>query len=70
MEAVKLVVEILVKVLPELVEFIQGEISGGADAEELRKKPLSVSVAFGGGPGKVIVVQESIEADMADPSVE
>lgn len=63
----KFVLEILLKIGPDLYEFIKDQIDGGASAAKLRGERLEVSIAFGGGPGKVIVVQEAIEDEMADP---
>lgn len=70
MDIAKFVIDILMKVGPGLYEFIKGEIDGGADAAKLRNQKLEVSIAFGGGPGKVIVVQEAIEDEMLDPSAD
>lgn len=70
MEIAKLVLEILLKMAPEIYDFVKGEIDGGADAVTLRSMPINASIAFGGGPGKVIGIQGSIESDMADPKAE
>ena len=70
MAIAKFVLDLLMKIGPGLYKFIVAEIDGGTDAEELRNEKIEVSIAFGGKPGKVILVQEAIETEMSDPNAE
>jgi hypothetical protein len=70
MDVASFVLEILTRAAPELYAYIKSEIDGGADAEELRKQDISVSIAFGGGPGEALVIQSKLEADMLNPDQE
>jgi hypothetical protein len=70
METGKFIIDILVRAIPGLYDLIAGAIAGGADAEKLRNEKIEVSIAFGGRPGHVVVVQEGIEGDMLDPNAE
>jgi len=69
-EVAGIVVAILAKAAGPLYEFIKSEIDGGADAEELRKKPVSFYITFGGGEGDAVKVQREVESEMLDPNAE
>jgi hypothetical protein len=61
----ELLLVILGKLAPTIVEIISEALDGGkTSAEELRNQPIEVSIAFGGGPGEAIVIQRRIEADL------
>jgi len=57
--------ELLAKVLPTVVEMILDAISGAEkSAEELRNKPITISIAFGGGEGDAVKVLRAIEESL------
>jgi hypothetical protein len=68
MEIAALCMSILVKVAPLIFDYVKGEIDGGADAKELRSKPVDFSIAFGGKIGRAYAIQLDVESDMSDPS--
>lgn len=64
--------ELLVKLVPSLIDIIAEAIGDGgeAKAEELRKQPITVSIAFGGGEGEAVKVQREIEGNLPDEPAE
>jgi hypothetical protein len=66
-EIAKLVLDILMKAFVPLFNFIKSEIDGGADAQELRDKPIQHYISFGGGEGGAVKVQRAVEDEMLDP---
>lgn len=70
MDIAKFIFDLLLKAGPGLYDFIKNEIDGGADAGKLRNEKIEISIAFGGGAGTVIVVQEAIEDEMLDPNAD
>ena len=68
--AAAILFQLIAKFGPKLYEYIKAELDGGADAEELRNAEVSVSIAFGGKEGKVVVTQREVEDMMADPSAD
>jgi hypothetical protein len=62
-----LVGKILSATIGPVVAAISDAIDGGkATAEELSKRPVTVSIAFGGGDGEAIKAQVDIEADLPE----
>jgi len=58
---------VFVEAIPALVDLIKSAIEAGEDqAAELRGKPITISVAFGGGEGEAVVYQRTIEAKLPD----
>jgi hypothetical protein len=62
-----LAVELLMKALPVVYEFVKNEIDGGADAQKLRDTPVHFSISFGGGEGDAVKIQRVVEDEMLDP---
>jgi len=63
----KLVIDLLMKAFVPLYDFIKSEIDGGADAQDLRDKPVQHFISFGGGEGGAVKVQRAVEDEMLDP---
>ena len=64
MDKVILAFEILMKLMPEIVDLIKSAIeSGKEDVEELRKKPLSYFVTQGGAAADA---QTELEKNLPD----
>jgi hypothetical protein len=62
-----LVGDVLTKSIPALIGLIRDALNKGqTTAEELRRKPITVSIAFEGQDGEAIKVQEEIEALLPD----
>ena len=66
--AASLAFELLKAGIPALIEAIEAALaeSGKDDAEDLRGRPMSVSVSFSGGEGEAIVAQRNVEAKLPD----
>jgi len=63
-----LLAEILKAVLPPLIEAVVEMMKDKTEEEvaELRKRPLKVSIAFGGGEGESAKTLAEIEAKLPD----
>lgn len=63
-----LFLELLKAGMPALIDAINDAIakSGKDNAVELRKRPMTVSVSFGGGEGEAIEAQRTIESRLPD----
>jgi hypothetical protein len=64
--------EILAEAVPALIKLIAELVDGSeADADAYRKRPITVSIAFGGGDGEAYkvqtVIEDSLPADPPDP---
>jgi len=65
-----LVFGLLSKAAPIVYQFVVDEISGGADAEKLRKMDVSVFVSYEGKGGEAVSMQAKIENEMMDPDAD
>lgn len=64
---IALVGEVLAEAVPALVRLVTSLIDGSEEsAEKFRARPITVSIAFGGGDGEAYTVQTSIEAALPD----